>query len=307
MITVSAPGKIILYGEHAVVYGRSCIVTALNCRLTVSVSETEDGRVIVRSPNCKDRRFINSTLLIAEKELNIKHKGLNIETKCSFSGKYGLGSSAAVTVALHKALAALYKVAIDKKTLFDIAYRTVLNVQGRGSGCDVAAATFGGTHRFVTGGRIIRPIDTDGIPIIIGYSGIKGSTVELVGRIAKKFKEEPEKLNRIFKAIGKIVKEAEEALIGRDWKRVGTLMNFNQEYLRDIGVSHEKLETIISAAKKAGAYGAKLSGSGGGDCMIALHPDGISGKCAVSEAIRKAGGEVVDVSPNAEGVRIEKS
>ena len=88
-------------------------------------------------------------------------------------------------------------------------------------------------------------------------------------------------------------------MIGGDWERVGKLMDFNQEYLRDLGVSSEKLEALISAAKAAGAWGAKLSGAGGGDCMIAVGPPG------VKEAIRNAGGEVVDVTVNAEGVRVE--
>ena len=88
-----------------------------------------------------------------------------------------------------------------------------------------------------------------------------------------------------------------------DWERVGRLMDFNQEYLRDLGVSSEKLENLIKAAKMAGAFGAKLSGAGGGDCMIALaSPDK---RKAVEDAMTQSGGEVVCVEPNAPGVRIE--
>ena len=84
---------------------------------------------------------------------------------------------------------------------------------------------------------------------------------------------------------------------------MGKLFDFNQEYLRDLGVSTDKLEDLISAAKKAGALGAKLSGAGGGDCMIALAPP--ARQNAVKDAITKAGGQVIDVRANAQGVRIE--
>jgi len=82
-------------------------------------------------------------------------------------------------------------------------------------------------------------------------------------------------------------------------------MNFNQEYLRDLGVSTEKLESMISAAKKAGAWGAKLSGAGGGDCMIALVPS--DKRKAVSDAIIATDGQIIDVAVNAESVKIENN
>ncbi|MBI3342890.1 hypothetical protein HY032_01920 [Candidatus Gottesmanbacteria bacterium] len=127
--------------------------------------------------------------------------------------------------------------------------------------------------------------------------------MDIVRAVSEKYKKYPQKIERIFQAIAKLVEEAKSRMLEGDWERVGKLMDFNQEYLRDLGVSSEKLEALISAAKKAGAWGAKLSGAGGGDCMIAL------AKSEKREAIRKAimevGGQVIDVRPNAEGVRVE--
>lgn len=303
MLTISAPGKLMLFGEHAVVYGYPCIATAIDERLFVSIEETGDGKVAVDAPQVSDTRFVDEAINVAIAQWQIKHNGFRLTTKSAFSGKYGFGSSSAVTVATLKALVALYRKKVDNRMIFDAAYEVVLSVQGAASGFDVAAATYGGTIYYQRGGSILEPIPAVDIPLIIGYTGVKADTKTLVAEVAKKRDAEPEKVERIFEAMVNIVDEAREQIMEGDWVRVGRLMDFNQEYLRNLGVSSEKLESLISAAKKAGAYGAKLSGAGGGDCMIALADP--SKRQAVEDAIIDAGGEVVHVPPNAPGVRIE--
>ena len=274
-----------LLGEHAVVYGYPCIVTAISQRLEVSIAEADDMP--------KDRRFVDAAIGAWG-----DGKDMKLSAKCAFSGCYGFGSSSAVTVATLK----LLRPDATNRQLFDAAYTIVLDIQGVGSGFDVAAAVFGGTLYYIKN-KAIEPLAVKDIPLVVGYTGIKSNTVDLIKMVAKKREEYPEKVERICKAIGKIVEEARMKIIEGDWERVGRLMDFNQEYLRDLGVSSEKLEALITAAKAAGAYGAKLSGAGGGDCMIALaSPDKRAG---VEEAITRAGGEVVHVTPNAEGVRVE--
>ncbi|MCX6793838.1 MAG: hypothetical protein NTY06_01915 [Candidatus Gottesmanbacteria bacterium] len=286
MITISAPGKLMLFGEHAVVYGYPCIVTAISERLEVVIAQAND------MPD--DRRFVDAAIAVWGAGRDVK-----LSAKCAFSGKYGFGSSSAVTVATLKAL----KPDADNRMVFDTAYKIVLDIQGVGSGFDVAAAIYGGTLYFVTGGKTIEPLTVGDMPLIVGYTGVKADTKTLIADVAAKRAKEPEKVERIFGAIGKIVDEAKIQMIEGDWERVGRLMDFNQEYLRDLGVSSEKLEALIAAAKAGGAWGAKLSGAGGGDCMIALASPDM--RQAVEEAITKAGGEVVWVTPNAEGVRVE--
>lgn len=278
MPTVSAPGKLMLLGEHAVVYGYPCIVTAIDQRLVVQPGESHG-----------DTRFIDAA---------IKAWGKGDEkfsATSSFSGKYGFGSSSAVTVATLKAL----RPDATNREIFDAAYKIVLDIQGKGSGFDVAAATYGGTLYYIKE-KVIMPLSCSDMPLVVGYTGIKADTVSLINQVVQKKNKNPEKVERIFQAMGKLVDEAKVKMIEGDWERVGKLMDFNQEYLRDLGVSSEKLESLISAAKKAGAWGAKLSGAGGGDCMIALGPP------IVKDAIQKSGGEVVEVTANAEGVRIEQ-
>ena len=144
-------------------------------------------------------------------------------------------------------------------------------------------------------------LNTNGVSLVIGYSGVKADTASIVKDVARKRNEQKERVDRIFEATGKLVMQAKVAGDKGDWETVGKLMNFNQEYLRDLGVSTEKLEEMIAAAKKAGAYGAKLSGAGGGDCMIALVPK--EKREAVEQAIASCG-QLVNVTVHAEGVRV---
>lgn len=285
----SAPGKLMVFGEHAVVYGYPSIVTAISERLVVTTD--------VRS-EAGDTRFIDAAVKLWGKP------GTKLSAQSAFSGKYGFGSSSAVTVAALKAL----KPDASPKEIFDAAFKIVLDIQGTGSGFDVAAATYGGILYYIKNlpaqaGKTIEPLVVKDMPLIVGYTGVKADTKTLVADVAAKRAKDPEKVERIFQAIAKIVEEAKLKMIEGDWQRVGRLMDFNHEYLRNLGVSSEKLEALISAAKSAGAWGAKLSGAGGGDCMIALAPEGK--RQAVEDAIAKAGGEVVRVTPNAPGVRID--
>ncbi len=270
-----------LFGEHAVVYGHPCIVTAISERLFV----TEGDPV-------GDTRFLDAAIKLWGNPTT------KLSATCAFSGKYGLGSSSAVTVAALKAL----KPDASNKEIFDAAYKIVLDIQGTGSGFDVGAATYGGTLYYIKN-KTIESLVIKDMPLIVGYTGVKADTKTLVADVAAKRANEPGKVDRIFRAIGKIVEEAKGKMIEGDWERVGRLMDFNQEYLRDLGVSSEKLEALIRAAKGAGAWGAKLSGAGCGDCMIALAPP--EKRKAVEEAITRAGGEVVNIASSAPGVRVE--
>ncbi len=302
-VTVSAPGKVLLMGDHAVVYGRPCLVTAVDYRLSLSMELSEDQKTHIDTPGVSDTRFLSQALLCATRTWGMKLPGLIISTKSQFSGTYGLGSSAAVTVATVAALERLLEKKANQKEVFDISYKAILDVQGLGSGFDAAAATFGGVLYFVTAGKAIEPLVVSDMPLVIGYTGTKADTVSLMNEVGKKMEFQPERVGRIFDAIAGLVDDAKTKILEGDWERVGRLMDFNQEYLRDLGVSSEKLESLISAAKNAGAWGAKLSGAGGGDCMIALAPK--NKRKSIEEAIERAGGQVVHAAPCAQGVRVD--
>ena len=320
-VTVSAPGKLMLFGEHAVVYGRPCIVTAVNQRMKATVELTDEPIFQLNAPDVqvesykkpmsnlgqgdipKGAKFVEIAVKNYLSFLLVK-PGVKITTSSEFSSQFGFGSSSASTVCVIKALSDITKVNLDNKAIFDLAYKTILDIQGKGSGFDVAAAVYGGTLYFVTGGKVIKPLKINNLPLIVGYSGIKFDTVRLIDEVAKKAKKYPSVVDNIYNQIGKLVDFARKAILKNDFATLGELMNFNEGYLSSLGVEGKKLSDMIYAAIDAGAYGAKLSGAGIGDCMIALAPK--NKVQAVKNGITSAGGQVIDIKTNVEGVRIEK-
>ena len=319
MIEVSAPGKLMLFGEHAVVYERPCLVTAVDQRISVGLKKRDDEKICLNAPDINIKNFLISPkdlkepqpkeirfVLAAVKNFFEKYKiksGLEIKAKSQFSKQFGLGSSSAVTVSTIKGLAELFGIQINKKELFGLAYKTVLDIQGVGSGFDVASAAYGGILYFLTGGKIIEEIKVDKLPIIVGYTGIKADTPTLIRMVSNKLSQEPRKINKIFDEIEKIVDLAKIEIENQGWEKVGKLMNQNQELLRELGVSSKELENLIRASLKAGAFGAKLSGAGGGDCMIAIANKDNFNK--INKAIEKAGGKIIKAKIPGQGVKIE--
>lgn len=321
MIKVSAPGKLMLFGEHAVVYNRPCLVTAVDQRMTLTAELAEESIFELNAPDAqvtnyqkpiselgkgeipKGAKFVEIATLNFSKKYPL-NMGVRITTSSQFSPLFGFGSSSASTVCTIKALSEAFNKKLSKRQIFELSFQTVLDIQGTGSGFDVAAATYGGTLYYSkAGSKTIKPLNLKGLPLIIGYSGIKADTVTLVKQVAEKAKIYPKVIDNIYSQIGFIVDLAKKALLKNDLQTTGELMNINEGYLSSLGVEGNKLAYMIYAARDAGAYGAKLSGGGIGDCMIALAPP--SKIEAVKKAITKAGGLVLDVEVNAEGVRVE--
>ncbi len=320
-VIVSAPGKLMLFGEHAVVYNHSCLVTAVGQRMKVTVELTQQETFELNAPDVqvenyvkpmselglgdipKGAKFVEIAIVnfLAQNKIT---GGLKITTQSEFSSQFGFGSSSASTVCVIKALSELSAVNLDNKSIFDLAFKTVLDIQGKGSGFDVAAAIYGGTLYFVTGGKVIEPLKIGNLPMIVGYSGIKADTVTLINEVGEKAKKYPEMIESVYSQIEKLVEKAKVALLKKDWQTVGELMNFNEGYLSTLGVESKKLADMIYVSREAGAYGAKLSGAGIGDCMFAFASDKVSQ--AVKDGIIKAGGEVIDVNTNVEGVKVEE-
>lgn len=309
-VTISAPGKLMLFGEHAVVYDHPCIATAVNQKMsaTVELSDKPDFQLNAQDVKIKDYKKPLSQLGKGEIPKNVKfaeiavknffekfnlNNGIKIETHSDFSSQMGFGSSSAVTVCIIKALDQLFNTNLTNKEIFDLSYKTVLEVQGKGSGFDIAVSIYGGTIYFQTGGKKIEPLKTPQLPLIVGYSGTKADTVTLMKSVIKKFADNPKRLQEIYNEIETIVKKGKQAIENSNWQQSGQLMNENQKLLEELGVSTPKLNAMIKAALANGAYGAKLSGAGGGDCMIAFVPaDKLK---SVENAITKTGGKIIDV------------
>ncbi|MBP8591485.1 mevalonate kinase [Candidatus Shapirobacteria bacterium] len=321
-VEVSAPGKLMLFGEHAVVYNRPCLVTAVDQRMMVAMEISARQVIEIEAPGVgirnyrrkvkdlgkgtnipKGVRFLERAIKNFFDQYQVE-SGLKIKTKSEFSSQFGFGSSSAVTAATLEGLSILLGINLSKKELFNLAYKTVLDLQGVGSGFDLAAAIWGGTVYFVTGGKRIIPLKKMGkLPLVIGYSGVKAETPTLVRQVESLYLRYPRLVEGIFDHISLLTREAKKALVEGNFKKGGELMNLNQGLLESLGVNTKKLAALIFAAREAGAYGAKLSGAGGGDCMIALVNK--ETKPAVERAIGKSKGLVIKVQTGAEGVRRE--
>lgn len=301
-ITVSAPGKLMLLGEHAVMYGFPCLVTAIDTRIQTTAKIARYGKDVIVTPQVSDNRYVEKAIETFKRNFNIKIP-VEVQTLAEFSHQLGFGSSSAVTVATIKALSILFNVPLSDKDIFDLGYESVLDIQGVGSGFDIAAATFGKTLYYVYGGKKIEKLETEELPLVVGYSGVKADTPTMIGKIANLYQREKEKTNSIFEKISQLVKKAKKDIAKKNYKHLGALMTENNKLLHDLGVSTEKLDAMVDEALGAEALGAKISGAGGGDCMIALVQS--SKKEKVEYAITKAGGKVIDVKNAANGLREE--
>lgn len=299
MIQTSAPGKLLLLGDYAVVYNNPCLVTAVDKRLYVEADIIEKAEDEILTPQVKESRFVLETIAYFKETFSIRNS-VRIKTQGDFSHQVGLGSSSAVTVATLEALNKLFKKDLNKKQVFDMCYSITLSIQGVGSGFDIAAAVYGGTQYYVTGGTTIEPIRLASLPLVVGYSGIKADTPFYIRKVAEAFKYRQEELKSIFSSITSLVEKARSGLEKSDFATTGKCMTQNHTLLQKLGVSIPKLDEMVGAANEAGAWGAKLSGAGGGDCMIALVPD--EKRDGVIRAIEKVGGEIIHVSLNAKGV-----
>jgi mevalonate kinase len=325
-VVASAPAKIILFGEHFVVYGEPAIVLAIDKRAYVKIENRDDNDLHLRSStlnlaghyennvfkieqgNAREARTKFEPVKHAVERILERHgklAGLDIEINSAVPVGAGLGSSAAVAAATTAGAGALLGVKLSKEDIFRITCEAERIVHGVSSGVDPAISTFGGAVLFQmdTG---FKPLDvkTD-IPLVIGDTGVERSTRVQVEKVRGIIEKYPRVTENIMKAAREIILRAIDALKENDLETLGFLMNINQALLYGIGVSDESLEWLVNAARKAGALGAKLTGAGGGGCMIALSKD--EKLQQVLEAIRMAGGKPFIARKTDEGVRIERA
>lgn len=306
MIKASAPAKLILFGEHAVVYGETAIATAVDKRAYATACELEGSKIIVNSKNIQEdieasliEDTTNPIVKAVQEALKFcKTKtGVGVEINSEIPVAVGLGSSASVVSATAMAVVSLFKENPDPLKIAEIALEAEKISHGNPSGVDTATTTLGGTIAFKKG--TIEELKTEGLSLVIGNTGIRKSTKELVDKVRKSI-EDPRMATSLFN-ISSLVKSAKTAIIQNNLDELGALMDKNHKFLRELGVSSPQLETLIKTAKKAGALGAKLTGAGGGGCIIALTQE----PKKVIQALEKKGATAFQVHTNQEGVKIE--
>jgi len=321
-VVASAPGKVILYGEHSVVYGEPAIAIALSKRAYTTVYSLPTSTIEINAVNYG----VKAEFPQKRGEISLKHekfrvlqpiweaclqvleytntrKGLRVIVESQIPKEAGLGSSAAVAVSTIAAVASLIEANLTPQVISKLAYEAEKIVHKTPSGIDNTIATFGGAVLFQKG-KITEIKIRKNLPLVIGDTGIKRSTKQLVLKV-KSLKEKYENIvSPIIKNIGLIIPRALKALNEGDLLTLGELMNINQGLLDALGVSTREIAKLIHAARNAGAYGAKLTGAGGGGCIIALTPP--EKQKAVAEAIKEEGGEPIITEISLEGVKIEE-
>lgn len=330
-ITASAPGKIALFGEHAVVYGKPAIVSSIDKRIYVTTEERSDDDIKISAMDLhipgviltysKDGGLpkvetnfsrVEEAISYVQKGVCLaaeycgKRKGVNVEVRSEMPVGAGLGTSAALSVATAYAYIALLGGEIKRESLADLGHKIEVAVQGSASPMDTAVATFGGLLQITPSptGPSIERIGIDQIPgLVIGYTARETTTAELLKRVRSLRSSFPEAVESIMSAIGSVVSASRRALEKGDLVSLGELMNINHGLLESLGVSTKRLNDMVYSARYAGALGSKLTGAGGGGCMIALSP---SKEGAVKTSIQVAGGTPLAASLSDTGARIER-
>ncbi|SDR07693.1 mevalonate kinase [Natronobacterium texcoconense] len=297
MAVSSAPGKVYLFGEHAVVYGEPAVPCAIELRARVGVEKRDDSKLRVHAEDLSLDGFTveyggptdghpdidaSESLVSAamgyvdgaiEQVRDVTGEddvGFDVTIESDIPLGAGIGSSAAVVVAAIDAAARELGVTLETDELAERAYRTEYEVQdGQASRADTFCSATGGAVRVE--GDDCRPIEAPDLPIVIGFDGGAGDTGELVAGV-RNLREEYEFAADTVETIGDVVRQGEEVLADGDVAEIGRLMNFNHGLLSALGVSSRSLDTMVWSARDAGAYGAKLTGAGGGGCIVALDP-----------------------------------
>jgi mevalonate kinase len=277
----SGYGKVILFGEHFVVHGVPGIVSAID-------SSTDAIVKTATKLNIKDERktakgYGEEKRLQQIESIERMLKAMDLDPKMPFDiwiggtlpGFSGLGASAASSVAIARAISEELNLNLSNEKINAVAYEGEKAYAGNPSGIDNTAATYGGFMWFKknpAGGqdlverlKVRRPIE-----IVIGSTGKVANTKLMVEGVADRKKKDPQKYDPLFKQAESLAVAGRKALEAGDLKKVGDLMNENHRILQEIGVSSKELDQLVDIARKQGAFGAKLTGGGGGGCMVAL-------------------------------------
>jgi mevalonate kinase len=268
-----------LLGEHAVLHGHRAMVCAINRRITVRLTPAPEDTVKIvsdlgeyESPlmDLVDHPSFLFVLQAIRQQIDHLPAGFELKISSEFSSDIGFGSSAAVTVATQGALMQwIMGEAPQSETLFAQSLKTVRAVQGGGSGADLAASVYGG----IVGYRSGKAFSSFGVsvPLTAVYCGYKTPTAEVIAQVNDRFNEHPEKFERIYNEIDQGVEEAVHHLQNHDLPAFGRILDHHQLLMNEMGVNTSELEEIVAALQAdPDIFGAKISGSGLGDCAVGV-------------------------------------
>ncbi len=279
-----AYGKLILFGEHFVVYKAPALVAAVAAVTSCEMRFTdESGLVVVDDrpavPGYKVEKKAEADeaigLVLRHFDLDPSARGIHLTFGGDLTAVSGIGASAAQVVALARAIGRTLPRELTEEEVNQAGYEGEKGYHGTPSGIDNTAATYGGVLKFrrTEGDPIFeRQKIKSPVRIVYASTGITASTTKVVGDVRAKKEADPAWFDGLYSKYMELVKEGEAALEACDWARLGGLLDQNHALLQDLTVSCKELDEMVGVAREAGALGAKMSGTGRGGLMLALTP-----------------------------------
>lgn len=272
-----AGGKVILFGEHAVVHQRPALAAGIALGVEATATEADADRltadpwgVDLAPGDDGEAADLARAFEVALSLYPENRPRYHVHAKVGLPGGAGLGCSAALGVAIIHALDDAIGIDRDAEDRGRVSLAWEKVFHGNPSGVDNTMAAVGGIAVYRRG-EPLEPIRARRpLPLVIAHSGESSSTKEMVSMVTRQYEREPERVGELFDAIATLVDNAKLAIRDGDLKAVGQLMDMNQALLSGLMLSTEKLERLCKVAREAGAWGAKLTGAGGGGCAIAL-------------------------------------
>ncbi len=280
-----ANGKIVLMGEHAVVYGRHALASPVPLAVEARVKDSESGVQLLiprwnieqRVPSLEEHpQGTIGILALVLRQLRLESRPMIIEVFPAVPKAMGLGGSAALAVAVIRALDRHFSLGLNDARVNELAFECETAAHGRPSGIDNTVATYGQTLLFQSKDGVpqyseIKPAEP--VPLVVGISGRESLTARMLSEVALAREKSPAAFERMFDQMESLTLSAVSALTSGDFESLGASMNLCHGLLNGLQVSSPEIERMVHVSRKAGALGAKVTGGGGGGSMIALAPD----------------------------------
>lgn len=302
-VEATAPGKVILFGEHAVVYGRPAIaapVNQLRAKATIETTAEPDVQLVApdlylsnRLSQAKPSDPLAAAIRLVQRRFNlIELNGFTLTVISEIPIAGGLGSGAAISVAVLRALAAYLDLPEmdDREEISAMAYEIERLHHGTPSGIDNTVIAYEQPvyfRRQEPNNHIEAFTPARPLRLLIGDTGVRSATKDVVGDVRRRWMDQPDAYESLFDTCGRIAESGRHAIEDGDLAAAGRLMNDNHDVLRQMSVSSSGLDRLVMAARRAGALGAKLSGAGRGGNIIALIDEHT--ELAVRESLLAAG------------------
>jgi len=294
-------GKIIIAGEHSVVHGAHAVASPITLKMRAKVwrrKKDKDVHVVIPRWGVEqklefgadhDYSIYHSLEMILDK-LNLRDQGMNIEIFPEVPRAMGMGGSAALAVAIIRALNREFGLNLTDREVQELSLQSEHIVHGGASGIDNTVSTYGNLILFrKEEPPKMEPLTLEKpIPVVIGLSGVESMTSKMVSRVREAYQKYPDWYGKIFDQMDELALEAVKAIESYDLEKLGMIMNLNHGFLNVLNVSSAEVEELVEISRKNGALGAKLTGGGGGGAMIALCEDS-NKQNRIKEAIRQAG------------------